>query len=73
MKYDLQSIHQMVSADPTMKFLYFWGHTPSAKGITQTCLSQWFDVAFEVDGVKYHTAAVYDGSDGSALQGLSHA
>lgn len=59
MKYDLQSIHQMVSADPTMKFLYFWGHTPSAKGITQTCLSQWFDVAFEVDGVKYHTAEQY--------------
>ena len=40
MKYDLQSIHQMVSADPNMKFMYFWGHTPSAKGITQTCLRQ---------------------------------
>ena len=53
MGYDLQSIHQMVSADLNMKLLYFWGHTPSAKGITQTCLSQWFDVAFEVDGNIY--------------------
>ena len=59
MKYDVEFIKQMVSADPNVKFIYFWGHTPSPKGITQTCLSQWFDVEFEVSGVKYHTAEQY--------------
>ena len=59
MKYDVESIKQLVSADPNVKFIYFWGHTPSPKGITQTCLSQWFDVEFEVAGVKYHTAEQY--------------
>ena len=36
MKYDVESIKQMVTADPNVKFVYFWGHTPSPKGITQT-------------------------------------
>jgi ribA/ribD-fused uncharacterized protein len=59
MKYNVESIKQMVSADPSMRLIYFWGHTPGAKGITETCLSQWYDVAFEVAGVKYHTAEQY--------------
>lgn len=59
MKYDVESIKQMVSADPNLEFIYFWGHTPSAKGITQTCLSQWYGVKFEVAGVEYHTAEQY--------------
>ena len=56
MKYDVESIKQMVSADPNLEFIYFWGHTPSAKGITQTCLSQWYGVKFEVAGVEYHSS-----------------
>lgn len=59
MKYDVESIQQMVSAAPDLKFLYFWGHTPSVKGVTQACLSQWYDVVFEVDGIEYHTAEQY--------------
>ena len=59
MKYSVESIKQMVSADPNVRFIYFWGHTPSVKGITQSCMSQWSDVEFEVAGVKYHTAEQY--------------
>jgi ribA/ribD-fused uncharacterized protein len=59
MKYNVEYIKQMVSADPNMRFIYFWGHNPNAIGVTETCLSQWYDVAFEVDGVKYHTAEQY--------------
>lgn len=59
MKYSVESIRQMVSADPNVRFIYFWGHTPSVKGITQSCMSQWYDVEFEVAGVKYHTAEQY--------------
>jgi nicotinate (nicotinamide) nucleotide adenylyltransferase len=59
MKYSVESIKQMVSADPNVRFIYFWGHTPSVKGITESCMSQWYDVEFEVAGVKYHTAEQY--------------
>lgn len=59
MKYSVETIKQIAYANPQVQFIYFWGHTPSVKGITQTCLSQWFDVAFEVAGVKYHTAEQY--------------
>ena len=59
MKYSVDSIKRMVSTDPNVRFIYFWGHTPSVKGITETCLSQWYDVEFEIAGVKYNTAEQY--------------
>lgn len=59
MKYGVESIKQMVSVDPNVKFIYFWGHKPNVNGITETSLSQWYDVEFEVAGVKYHTAEQY--------------
>ncbi len=38
-------------------FLFFWGHTPKRAGaVDASCLSQWFERAFEVDGVRYATA-----------------
>jgi ribA/ribD-fused uncharacterized protein len=45
------------NAGEVFKFLHFWGHQPSRDGsITQTCMSQWFEAAFEVDGRRYMTA-----------------
>lgn len=42
------------------EFLFFWGHRPAADGrITKSCLSQWYECSFEVDGVTYHTAEQY--------------
>lgn len=38
------------------KLLFFWGHTPKSAGVDNSCLSQWFPAAFEVDGVRYATA-----------------
>jgi predicted NAD-dependent protein-ADP-ribosyltransferase YbiA (DUF1768 family) len=33
------------------KYLFFWGHTPSPAGeVTKSCLSQWYDSPFTVDG-----------------------
>lgn len=41
-------------------FLFFWGHHSSADGrITKSCLSQWYECSFTVDGVTYHTAEQY--------------
>ena len=59
MKYNVETIKQIVCANPQVQFVYFWGHTPAKNGVTSTCLSQWYDTAFEVAGVKYHTAEQY--------------
>jgi ribA/ribD-fused uncharacterized protein len=41
----------------SVDFLFFWGHTPKRPGVVDAaCLSQWFDRAFDVDGVRYATA-----------------
>jgi ribA/ribD-fused uncharacterized protein len=40
-----------------LKFLFFWGHRPPrGGGVGLGCLSQWWPVAFTVDGVEYASA-----------------
>lgn len=39
----------------TFKYLFFWGHTPYDPP-RATCLSQWYESPFEVDGHHYPTA-----------------
>jgi ribA/ribD-fused uncharacterized protein len=42
------------------KYLFFWGHQPRQDGsIGKSCLSQWFDAPFEIDGIRYRTAEHY--------------
>ena len=38
--------------------MFFWGHKKFNE-ITNTCLSQWYECKFTVDGVEYHTAEQY--------------
>lgn len=39
------------------KILTFWGHRPARPGaVDQSCLSQWYPAAFEVDGHRFRTA-----------------
>jgi ribA/ribD-fused uncharacterized protein len=39
------------------KFLHFWGHQASHNGVvTQSCFSQWYQAAFEIEGVLYPTS-----------------
>lgn len=43
-----------------LKFIFFWGHGKTTDdSVTKTCLSQWWDCRFTVDGVEYHTAEQY--------------
>lgn len=38
-------------------FLFFWGHTPKDKNrVDKSCLSQWYEAAFEESGLKFHTS-----------------
>lgn len=57
MKYTVKSIQ---NTRKPLKYLLFWGHQPSKDGsITKSCFSQWWESAFEADGVKYNTAEHY--------------
>lgn len=39
------------------KYLCFWGHQPNKDGsIGKSCLSQWFEAAFTIDGIPYRSA-----------------
>ncbi|HEX2312952.1 MAG TPA: NADAR family protein [Thermomonospora sp.] len=40
-----------------LKFVFFWGHQPSRTGeVGKSCLSQWWEAPFTVDGVTYRSA-----------------
>lgn len=56
MKYNIEILKQLIDNKPDTPIIYFWGHTPSSKEINMSCLSQWYDCWFEVNGIIYHTA-----------------
>ncbi|WP_428241710.1 NADAR family protein [Gynuella sp.] len=39
-----------------VKYVFFWGHQKPSSGVSKTCFSQWYESAFEVDGMRYPTA-----------------
>ncbi|KNY25476.1 NADAR family protein [Pseudobacteroides cellulosolvens] len=50
MKYSIDSLQKDFRAGKENKYLFFWGHQPSADGsITKTCLSQWWESDFTID------------------------
>ncbi|MGX1931223.1 NADAR family protein [Flagellimonas sp. 2504JD4-2] len=57
MKYNRQQLIQDFEHKIKIKFLFFWGHTPSKDGgIGKSCFSQWWVAPFAVDGTIYKTA-----------------
>ncbi len=47
-------------AGARLKFLFFWGHQPQRDGsVGAGCLSQWWPVAFTIDGLRFATAEHY--------------
>ena len=59
MKYRREDIIERMERGEKLAFIPFWGHTSDPRKVTKACLSQWYDCAFEVDGVRYHTAEQY--------------
>lgn len=55
MRYNIETIRQIVRRSPDTTIIYFWGHTPNPQKMSATCLSQWYDCYFVVNGVCYHT------------------
>jgi len=57
MKYTKDWLIKKVENEEKVKYLFFWGHTPSKDGsITKTCFSQWWVIDFVVDDIVYPTA-----------------
>lgn len=60
MIYNLTDLKEEYNTGKTMKFLFFWGHTPAPDGhITEACLSQWWNCHFKADGISYCCAEQY--------------
>ena len=57
MKYNLNWLLEKANTEERLKYLFFWGHRPNANGeLGASCLSQWWEQAFEVAGITYATA-----------------
>lgn len=57
MKYNLEQLQSQFNKGESIKYLFFWGHTPNKDGsIGKSCFSQWWPSGFEVDGIVYKTA-----------------
>lgn len=60
MKYSREAIIERFNKGERLKYVFFWGHgKTSDESITKTCLSQWWDCSFTVDGIEYNTAEQY--------------
>jgi ribA/ribD-fused uncharacterized protein len=52
-------LDRYLNEDP-LKFLFFWGHTPShGETAGPWCFSQWFERSFVADGITFKTAEHY--------------
>jgi ribA/ribD-fused uncharacterized protein len=54
-----QQLIDHVNHGNKVKYIYFWGHTQKTDRITNTCFSQWYEVAFKDDSITYSTAEHY--------------
>jgi len=58
MNYTNENIIERMESGENLKFLFFWGHQKSST-INKSCLSQWYESSFTVNGIEYQTAEHY--------------
>ncbi|WP_299944168.1 NADAR family protein [uncultured Microbulbifer sp.] len=51
-----EELMDYVSHGNKVKYLFFWGHRKPKKGVSKSCLSQWYDSPFESDSNRFLTA-----------------
>jgi ribA/ribD-fused uncharacterized protein len=55
--YNKKWLLEAIAAGATVKYCLFWGHRERKDGqLTESCLSQWWESPFRVNGVVYPTA-----------------
>ena len=56
---NVEQLRKSYSEGKKFEYIFFWGHRQSSGKITKSCLSQWYECKFTVDGKEYHTAEQY--------------
>ncbi len=57
MKYTLQHVQEQFNIGKSLKYLFFWGHTPNKDGsVGKSYFSQWWPSSFKVKDLTYKTA-----------------
>ncbi|MBE2999186.1 NADAR family protein [Nocardiopsis sp. HNM0947] len=59
---DARSVDDLLSLSreaDAAEYLFFWGHRKPPSGVSASCLSQWWEAPFTVDGKTYRTAEHY--------------
>lgn len=55
--YDINWLIEKLESGEKLKYIFFWGDTSPSNGeIGKSCLSQWFESPFTVDGITYTTS-----------------
>lgn len=55
----LDELQDSLRQGKQVNYLFFWGHQDNGFRIGKSCLSQWFEAPFQVQGVQYSTAEHY--------------
>ena len=55
---NIESLRNACCQGEKFEYIFFWGHHQKDI-VTKTCLSQWYECKFTVDGKIYHTAEQY--------------
>lgn len=53
---NIQDLRQAIDDGAHPGFLFFWGHRAPARGVNQSCLSQWYPAPFTSGTCLYRTA-----------------
>ena len=57
MNYSIPQLIERIDKGEQLKFIFFWGHRPSADGqVSKSCFSQWWEQDFTVNEQLYRTA-----------------
>lgn len=55
--YTKKALQEAYRQKQKLKYIFFWGHTPSQKGVIDKAIfSQWYSAKFTVEGIVYPTA-----------------
>lgn len=55
--YHINWLKERFESGDTLKFVYFWGHTPKHnESVGKFCFSQWAEFPFTIEGITYKTA-----------------
>lgn len=57
MRYNIPWVIDQYKQNPSLAYLFFWGHRPGRNGeMTKSCFSQWWPCKFEASGIVYTSA-----------------